>query len=155
MNIRDSGAQDAAILSNIMLASFSDAYGECWSATDMPAALSLSVCRARLAYNPAGEPAGFSLFRHVAGEAELLLIAVLPAHQKQGLGRLLLDDMIDQCRTYTVTDVYLEVRDGNARAQSLYSSFGFTTVGRREKYYRGKNGIFYDALTLKYIVCAT
>ena len=56
---------------------------------------------------------GFSLFRTVADEAELLLLAVLPDHHRRGIGRRLLDDFIDSAPRRGVSRVHLEVRDGN------------------------------------------
>lgn len=149
MNIVDSGAYDAATLTSIMFASFSHDYGECWSRTDMPAALSLPRCHARLGRDEAGKPIGFSLFRQVADEAELLLIAVLPSHQNQGLGAKLLMDAMQACRALGAIQMFLEVRDGNVMAAALYQRLGFMPVGRREKYYRGANGLFSDAITLR------
>ena len=45
-----------------------------------------------------GQAVGFSSTRSVADETELLLIAVDPAHQRRGIGRLLLDDFVEQAR---------------------------------------------------------
>ena len=92
-------------------------------------------------------PIGFSLFRTVADESELLLIAVMPSHHRRGIGRRLLDQFVDHARNGGVARVHLEVRDGNP-AVGMYRSAGFSPVGRRRNYYRGADGSRYDALTL-------
>ncbi len=149
MIVSKSGVHEAAVLSQIMQNSFSKDFGECWSVADMPAALSLPHCHARLGHSQTGLAIGFSLFRQVADEAELLLIAVLPAHQNSGFGAQLLLDAMAVCKSLGATRMFLEVRDGNERAAALYQRHGYVPVGRRDKYYRGTNGLFYDAITLK------
>src|SRR5581483_8498884 len=93
------------------------------------------------------ETIGFSLVRTVAGESELLLIAVLPGRQRKGVGGLLLEDFIERARNDGVDRLHLEVRDGN-RAISMYHDAGFSIVGRRRNYYHGRDGSRYDAITL-------
>jgi ribosomal-protein-alanine N-acetyltransferase len=95
------------------------------------------------------EPIGFSLFRTVADESELLLIAVMPNRHRQGIGRLLLDDFLSRSRNAGVARVHLEVRDGNS-ALGLYRDVGFSPVGRRRNYYHAPDGSRFDAVTLAY-----
>jgi ribosomal-protein-alanine N-acetyltransferase len=90
---------------------------------------------------------GFSLFRTVSDESELLLIGVLPNDQHRGIGRLLLQDFMDRARDDQVRRVHLEVRDGNP-AISMYKAAGFSPVGRRRNYYHATDGNRYDAITL-------
>jgi ribosomal-protein-alanine N-acetyltransferase len=94
-----------------------------------------------------GAISGFSLYRTVADEAELLLIAVIPSKHRRGIGRLLLDDFMDRARNDGVARVHLEVRDGNS-AVSLYRDAGFSPVGRRRNYYHASDGRRFDAVTL-------
>ncbi len=94
----------------------------------------------------AAKSTGFSLVRTVAGESELLLIAVAPDRHRQGIGTALLDDFLARARDAGATRVHLEVRDGNA-ATSMYQAAGFAPVGRRRNYYRASDGQRFDALT--------
>ena len=94
---------------------------------------------------------GFSLTRTVADESELLLIAVLPEIQRQGVGRRLLDDFLDRARNDGVARVHLEVRDGNP-AVAMYREAGFLPVGRRRNYYRAPGGERFDAITLASVI---
>jgi len=79
---------------------------------------------------------GYVIARAVAGEAEILNLAVAPEVRGRGLGGRLLDAMLDLLRRAKVREVFLEVRRGNAPAQALYASRGFEVVGQRANYYR-------------------
>ena len=99
-----------------------------------------------LAFAEGGGAIGFSLGRSIAGESELLLLAVLPGRHREGIGTRLLDDFIDRARLDGLARVHLEVRDGNP-AVAMYRAAGFVPVGRRRNYYRGLDGLRFDALT--------
>lgn len=70
-----------------------------------------------------------------AGEAEIFNIAVWPEVRRKGLGRRLLSEVLPRLESAGVETIFLEVRVSNVPAISLYSSFGFTEVGRRKGYY--------------------
>lgn len=73
-------------------------------------------------------------------EAELLLIAVQPAHQGLGLGRELLQALLDLLRAEYRERLFLEVRTSNVRAQKFYAAAGFQEIGRRKNYYPAQTG---------------
>ena len=134
----------------IMTAAFSPRYGEAWTRSQCAGILPMSGVSLMLARDYGSpQPVGFSLFRTVAGEAELLLLAVTPDHQGRGVGRLLLDEFVERARGAGASRVHLEVRDGNP-AVEMYRRAGFAPAGRRERYYRGNDGRQYDAITLAY-----
>ena len=70
-----------------------------------------------------------------AGEAELLRIAVDPAHRGRGLGRLLLEACQRDLAEEGLVHLFLEVRVSNAAALQLYRTCGWTPCGRRPGYY--------------------
>ncbi len=148
--IRNAAEADIANIAMMMRVSFSDAYGEAWQADDLPAVLSMPGTSARLALGEADKPLGFYLWRQTLDEAELLLIAVRPEVRGTGLGRRLMQDMLGQARLQGVAQLFLEVRDGNNPALALYRSQGFEPIGRRARYYRGRDGRAHDALTLRH-----
>jgi ribosomal-protein-alanine N-acetyltransferase len=129
----------------VMERAFGTRYGEAWTRSQCAGILPMSGVSLMLARCD-GATVGFSLFRTVADEAELLLIAVLPSHHRQGIGRLLLDDFITRAQADGARQVHLEVRDGNP-AIAMYRTAGFKPVGRRRKYYHGEDGRDFDALT--------
>ncbi len=82
------------------------------------------------------EIGGYLVARAVAGEGEILNLAVAPEHRRAGLGGRLLEAGLEALTRRGVREVYLEVRDGNAAARALYQRQGFAAVGRRASYYR-------------------
>jgi ribosomal-protein-alanine N-acetyltransferase len=75
-----------------------------------------------------------------AGECHLLNICVHPDWQRRGLGRQLVEFLLDVARKKRVTTALLEVRVSNARAYRLYAGLGFNEVGMRHHYYPGREG---------------
>jgi ribosomal-protein-alanine N-acetyltransferase len=70
-----------------------------------------------------------------AGEIHLMNIAVHPEMRKRGLGRLLMDKLVQTGVGEGVRKMWLEVRPSNEAARALYSGIGFIEVGRRRRYY--------------------
>lgn len=130
----------------VMDAAFGSRFGEAWTRSQLAGILPMSGVSLMVA-SDRGEAIGFSLFRTIADESELLLIAVLPSHHRRGVGRLLLDDFIERARNDAIARVHLEVRDGNP-AVTMYGTAGFSPVGRRRNYYHAADGKRFDAITL-------
>jgi [ribosomal protein S18]-alanine N-acetyltransferase len=134
----------------VMDAAFGDEFGEAWTRSQLSGILPMAGVFLILAFDRASDSVvGFSLFRTVADESELLLIAVLPSEQRSGLGMLLLEDFLDRARDDRASRVHLEVRDGNP-AIAMYRAAGFSPAGRRRNYYHAVSGRRYDAITLAY-----
>ncbi|MDV3127417.1 ribosomal protein S18-alanine N-acetyltransferase [Mycobacterium sp. 21AC1] len=76
-------------------------------------------------------------------EYEIHTIGVDPDFQGQGIGRRLLDDLLDFASGGMV---FLEVRTDNEPAIKLYESAGFTNIGLRKRYYRASGA---DAYTMQ------
>lgn len=92
--------------------------------------------------------AGFLLGRAVAGEAELLTLAVAPEARGRGLGLKLVSRFLYQARLRGAETTFLEVAEDNAPARAVYARAGFTPSGRRTGYYRKPDGTPVDALIL-------
>ena len=146
VRLRPGGVADLDDVMNIMNAAFSPCYGEAWTRSQCSGILPMAGVTLTVA-EESGVPAGFSLVRRVADEAELLLLAVDPTHQRRGIGQALLDDFIAAALAHGAHRLHLEVRDGNP-AVSLYESAGFVPAGRRRNYYHGPDGTAFDAVTL-------
>jgi ribosomal-protein-alanine N-acetyltransferase len=132
----------------VMDAAFGDRFGEAWTRSQLCGILPMAGVFLMLARDRGtSSVVGFSLFRTVAGESELLLIAVLPGRHRRGVGTLLLNDFLDRARGERISRVHLEVRDGNP-AIGMYLAAGFSPVGRRRNYYHSPTGKRYDAITL-------
>lgn len=142
----DGSLYDVDAVMSVMQDSFDPAFGEAWTAPQCAGLLPMPGVWLTIA-EADGEPAGFALSRIVADEAELLLLAVKHDRQRGGIGKLLLDCFIDKASKKGARTLHLEVRDGN-QAVKLYECFGFKEAGRRPKYYTGRDGEMFDAITL-------
>ncbi|WP_241773007.1 GNAT family N-acetyltransferase [Erythrobacter sp. SG61-1L] len=135
-----------------MEGAFDPAFGEAWNRRQVSDALVLANCRCHLldvklqVPDANGKAAGFTLSRQILDEEELLLIAVLPAHRRNGIAGALMDRLIADARARGVTRMFLEMRDGNP-AEALYRQHGFEPVGRRPNYYNRGSIAGIDAIT--------
>ncbi len=77
-------------------------------------------------------------------EYEIHTIGVDPDYQGRGIGRGMMDVLLEFAGPDAV--VYLEVRTDNEPAINLYTSLGFETVGLRKRYYRASGA---DAYTMR------
>ena len=68
--------------------------------------------------------------------ADIQTIAVLDQHRGKGLGRALMQNLLDYASTKSVTEVLLEVREDRPVPKALYESLGFLSIDRRENYYQ-------------------
>jgi len=94
-----------------------------------------------------GEIRGHAILMPVLEDAELLSIAVAAGHQRKGLGRAMLLEMLDVACAKNILRVFLEVRASNAAALALYQSAGFIRIGVRRGYYQNASGSE-DAITM-------
>ena len=72
--------------------------------------------------------------------ADVQTIAVAPAVQGQGVGDVLLVDLLGEAERRECPDVLLEVRADNDAAQRLYARHGFERISVRRDYYAGVDG---------------
>ena len=82
-----------------------------------------------------GEMIGYINLRFLAGEGELMRIAVKPAYRGYGYSRKLMDRMMISAKEQQASDLTLEVRAGNKPAIGLYESYGFAAEAVRKGYY--------------------
>lgn len=86
-------------------------------------------------------PLGFILCRAMAGEAEILTLAVDPPARRRGLARALVEAAAGAARMAGAQTLFLEVADDNPGALALYDAAGFARAGIRRGYYdRGPDG---------------
>jgi ribosomal-protein-alanine N-acetyltransferase len=83
---------------------------------------------------------GYFYAQNVVGEVSLLNVAVSPRHQGQGYGRQLIQHLLAYCESCQADSAWLEVRESNRAAVSLYLSEGFNEVDRRRDYYPTEHG---------------
>jgi [ribosomal protein S18]-alanine N-acetyltransferase len=79
-------------------------------------------------------------------QAEVLTLAVDADHWGRGIGSALLTDLLEEAMRCDCTEVFLEVRADNPRAQNLYRRYGFGEIGIRRGYYQ-PSGV--DAIVMR------
>jgi ribosomal-protein-alanine N-acetyltransferase len=79
-------------------------------------------------------------------ETDMMNIAVAPSRRREGLGNILVTELIRELRNWGSNSLALEVRVSNEPARALYESLGFHQVGLRKNYYRNPKE---DALILR------
>lgn len=146
VTLDEGGLADLDAVMTVMDDSFDPEFGEAWTVSQCAGLLPLPGVWLTLARRE-GRAAGFALARIVAGEAELLLLAVRRAEQGRGIGRILLERFAAIAEAKGAQRLHLEVRERN-HAVTMYKRAGFEPVGRRKNYYRGRSGQVHDALTL-------
>lgn len=139
MTIRFATAADAGLLADIHRAAFDTP----WREEDIAA----------LMQGPGGfalvaESQGFILCRAIAGEAEILTLAVDPTARRNGLGRALVEAAAGVAIEQGADLFFLEVAEDNAPAIGLYQAAGFASAGRRPGYYQRPGGAS-DALIMR------
>ena len=88
---------------------------------------------------------GYAIFHLMGPDSELLSIATSAAHQRSGIGTALLDAGLAHFDFAKGDKMFLEVREGNAKARRFYEKHGFEPYAERKKYYAdGENAILYQ-----------
>jgi ribosomal-protein-alanine N-acetyltransferase len=123
-----------------LVAIHADAFARSWSADDFAALIADRTVFA-LALRRQGRLGrrrmiGFVLLRAVAGEAEILTVAVASAERGRGRGRLLVEEALRRLYREGVSACFLEVDRANQPALRLYRSLGFEVIGERKGYYQ-------------------
>jgi ribosomal-protein-alanine N-acetyltransferase len=85
-----------------------------------------------------GEIAGFALMHFGETNAHLLLLAVIPAFRRRGIGMSLLRWLEKSCVTAGIQQIRLEVRSGNRAARNFYAQAGYQCHGQVSGYYDGR-----------------
>jgi ribosomal-protein-alanine N-acetyltransferase len=96
----------------------------------------------------AGDVVAYGVVAMGAGEAHILNVCVASGMRGRGIGRRMMQLLLERSAQAGMHDVFLEVRPSNPHAIALYQSLGFNEVGRRRGYYQADGGRE-DALVLK------
>lgn len=143
MKLRPAWDHEAGDLARV----HAQAFDHPWSASEIAELMGSPGAFAMIAEDAA--PAAFILCRAVAGEAEILTLAVEPAARRQGLARALVEAAAGVARIAGAEAMFLEVADDNVAAIGLYEAAGFGRAGLRRGYYdRGPQG-YVDALVMR------
>lgn len=81
------------------------------------------------------ETVGFGGIWLVVDEAHVTTLAVHPDHRRSGIGRLLMNELLDRAKQSGMKCSTLEVRSENEPAIELYESLGYRRTATRRRYY--------------------
>jgi len=99
------------------------------------------------AFDADGRLVGFICPMLLLDEGHIMDVAVDPGCRGRGVGRLLVQRVLDDCRDGGASFVSLEVRVSNAPAIALYKGMGFVETGLRKRYYKdGENALMMEYL---------
>lgn len=79
---------------------------------------------------------GYVVAWFIMDEAHIGNVAVAPEERRQGVGRVMMEEVLGQAVAQGCTFSTLEVRESNTSALRLYERLGFFPVGRRQRFYR-------------------
>ena len=131
MMLRKMEEADVKGVTNLEQECFSDA----WSENLVRDLLTGSFDEVWVLVCPSGMIAGYINIRFLAGEGELMRIAVKPEYRGNGYSKILMDRMMQSSGEQEAPDLTLEVRAGNTPAIRLYESYGFVAEAVRKGYY--------------------
>jgi ribosomal-protein-alanine N-acetyltransferase len=86
------------------------------------------------------EVIGYGVMSVGAGEAHILNLCVNAHFRCRGVGRRMLEYLVERARAAGMAEAFLEVRPSNTAAIRLYQSMGFEQVGIRRGYYQAVGG---------------
>lgn len=78
---------------------------------------------------------GYCILLCTGEEADITNVCTAPAARGKGVATGMLTALMDAGKSRGVTEFFLEVREGNVPARSLYTKLGFEEIGLRKNYY--------------------
>jgi ribosomal protein S18 acetylase RimI-like enzyme len=91
-----------------------------------------------IAAGDGGALAGFAIMEFGDERAHLVLLAVKPSQRRRGIGRRLVDWLLESARTAGIASVHLELRASNEAARRFYRALGFSETVLMPRYYGGR-----------------
>ena len=143
MKLRAACADDALAMAQV----HATAFPQGWSAQEI-GQLVAGLGGFAILVEAAG-PLGFILCRTVAGEAEVLTLAVDPVARRQGLAFTLVEAARGAAQQAGAESLFLEVAADNPAALALYEKAGFDRVGLRKGYYARSPNRPVDAIVMR------
>lgn len=84
---------------------------------------------------------GFAGIKVTVPDCDIMNIVVKKDFRNQGIGSLLLKELINLSKSLNVKNLFLEVNERNTPAILLYNKFGFKKISTRKNYYKDNNAI--------------
>lgn len=84
---------------------------------------------------------GFAGIKLTVPDCDIMNIVIKKDFRHQGIGSLLLKELISLAKSFDIENLFLEVNEKNTPAISLYNKFGFKKISTRKNYYKNNNAI--------------
>lgn len=110
-----------------------------WSRDSFRLELTRNAAARYLVAEEDGRILGYAGAWIILDESHITNIAVREDARGRGIGRKLTEELLQVLSNLGACYATLEVRESNLRAQNLYKSLGFISVGRRKRYYEDNN----------------
>lgn len=136
IEIFDMTLQDLAQIENSLISEFDDF----WSAEVLKSEL-MGENKAYFVAKQDGKIVGFAGFMRNFSEVEIMNLVVRKNCRGKGIGKMLLQKIIENAQNNEIQEIFLEVNENNKRARQLYQDAGFAEVGKRKNYYGQESAI--------------
>lgn len=128
--------EDLAQIEDYLISDFDDF----WS-VDMLKSELMGENKSYLVAKQNDEIVGFAGFMRNFLETEIMNIVVKKECRGKGIGKMLLQKIIENAKNDGAQEIFLEVNENNKIARQLYQNAGFSEVGKRKNYYKQENAI--------------
>ena len=132
-HLRVATLEDLTILVDLEALTFPE---DPWSPFMLADELSSPASRYWIAMDEAGVPIGYGGVKVGGDQADVMTIGVAPRARGRGVGRAILDALLEWARQAGAVEIFLDVRPSNEGAIALYNSRDFVEIGRRPRYFR-------------------
>lgn len=127
--------EDLESIKNILASDFDNF----WSFDVLEAELECDNSYVIVAKNTDNTIIGFAGLKTILDEADIMNIVVKKDFRHNGIGSILLENLINYSKNTNMKTITLEVNENNLSAIRLYDKFSFDKLGIRKKYYNGES----------------
>ena len=142
IDIQEMSLNDLEKIKDILISDFDDF----WNYNILKDELESPNSKYIIAKTNDGEIIGFAGIKVIVDTADIMNIVVKKSWRNQGVGNLLLSNLISICKISNLSSLSLEVNEDNLPAIHLYEKFGFKQIGVRKNYYQDKDGLIMSLL---------
>ena len=137
IDIHEMSLKDLENIKDILISDFDDF----WNYNILKDELESPNSKYIIAKTNDGEIIGFAGIKIIINTADIMNIVVKKSWRNQGVGNLLLNNLVYLCKKLNLSSLSLEVNEDNQSAIHLYEKFGFKRIGLRKNYYKNNDGI--------------
>lgn len=137
LKVNEMSLDDLNSIKDILLSNFDDF----WNYNILKEELECASSYFLVAKNSNNEIVGFAGFKIIIDEADIMNIVVKKNFRKNGIGSVLLENLISLSKFLNLKSITLEVNENNISAINLYNKFDFVKLGVRKNYYGNSNAI--------------